>query len=51
MEDQFFDFAAEVSLTKHLESVASTEKLVEHCHIEKGRVILDVGWSPGSRKT
>jgi ubiquinone/menaquinone biosynthesis C-methylase UbiE len=45
--DQFFDFAAEVGLTKHLGGLVSTEKLVEHCHIEGGKKVLDVGCGAG----
>jgi len=43
----FFDFAAEVGLTKHLGGINSTEDLVELCHIGKSRYILDVGCGVG----
>ena len=43
----FFDFAAEVGLTKHLGGIKSTEDLVELCHIGKNRYILDVGCGVG----
>jgi ubiquinone/menaquinone biosynthesis C-methylase UbiE len=46
-EDRFFDFAAEVGLTKHLGGIAATDKLAELCHIEAGKVVLDVGCGAG----
>lgn len=38
MKDQptFFDFAAEVQLTKHIGGGAATETLIELCHIVRG---------------
>lgn len=29
----FFDFAAEVGLTKHFGGVTATEELAAHCHV------------------
>ncbi len=46
-EQTFFDFAAEVGLTKHLGGVRATEELVELCHLGKGQYILDVGCGAG----
>jgi SAM-dependent methyltransferase len=46
-EEQFFDFAAEVGLTKHLGGLEGTETLVELCHIEGGSRVLDVGCGVG----
>jgi ubiquinone/menaquinone biosynthesis C-methylase UbiE len=46
-KQQFFDFAAEVGLTKHLGGVAATEELVELCHIDEGKYVLDVGCGAG----
>ena len=46
--EQFFDFAAEVGYTKHLGGVEATEKLVELCHIEAGKYVLDVGCGAGA---
>jgi ubiquinone/menaquinone biosynthesis C-methylase UbiE len=43
----FFDFAAQVGLTKHLGGVAATEALVELCQIGQGKSILDVGCGAG----
>ncbi len=49
MEKQqtFFDFAAEVGITKHIGSLEATEALVELCHISKGQYVLDVGCGVG----
>ena len=49
MENQvtFFDFAAEVGLTKHFGGLEGTKKLVELCHIREGSNILDVGCGVG----
>lgn len=47
-EEQFFDFAAQVGLTKHLGGVDGTEELVELCHIEEGDRVLDVGCGAGA---
>jgi arsenite methyltransferase len=46
-EQAFFDFAAEVGLTKHLGGVEATEELVELCHIGEGNYVLDVGCGVG----
>lgn len=43
----FFDFAAEVGLTKHIGGVAATEMLIDLCHIGKGSKVLDVGCGVG----
>jgi len=43
----FFDFAAEVGLTKHIGGLEATEALIELCHIGKGSYILDVGSGVG----
>lgn len=46
-ESTFFDFAAEVGLTKHIGGVEATKGLVELCHIGKGTYVLDVGCGVG----
>jgi ubiquinone/menaquinone biosynthesis C-methylase UbiE len=46
-EQSFFDFAAEVGLTKHIGGVAATEQLMELCHVGAGQYILDVGCGAG----
>jgi arsenite methyltransferase len=50
MKDQpgFFDFAAEVGLTKHIGGQAATEALVQLCHIGKDSYVLDVGCGVGA---
>ena len=45
--EKFFDFAAEVGLTKHIGSVQATEELAELCHIAPGSYVLDVGCGAG----
>jgi arsenite methyltransferase len=44
----FFDFAAEVGLTKHFGGLESTQKLVELGHIRTDAIILDVGCGVGT---
>ena len=39
----FFDFAAEVGLTKHIGGVEATDTLVELCRIDRDSYVLDVG--------
>jgi arsenite methyltransferase len=43
----FFDFAAEVGLTKHVGGLEATEAMVELCHIGEGKYVLDVGCGVG----
>ena len=43
----FFDFAAEVGLTKHLGGLGATEELIGLCHIGEGKYVLDVGCGAG----
>jgi arsenite methyltransferase len=45
--EQFFDFAAEVGLTKHLGGAEATNELVQLCHISKAAYVLDVGCGAG----
>jgi len=49
MENQqtFFDFAAEVGLTKHFGGLNGTEELAGLCHIGEGAYVLDVGCGAG----
>jgi len=44
---QFFDFAAEVGLTKHIGGTEATDALVNLCEIVKGSLVLDVGCGVG----
>jgi len=42
-----FDFQAEVGLTKRLGGFKTTELLIELCHIDKDKYVLDVGCGVG----
>ena len=44
---QFFDFAAQAGLTKHLGGLEATDELIQHCKITKDKHILDVGCGVG----
>lgn len=44
---QFFDFAAEVGLTKHIGGLDASMELFELCHIGEGKHVLDVGCGVG----
>jgi ubiquinone/menaquinone biosynthesis C-methylase UbiE len=46
-QQTFFDFAAEVGLTKHIGGVEATEALIELCHISEGKYVLDIGCGAG----
>lgn len=46
-EEHFFDFAAEVGLTKHLGGAGATDELADHCQISEGKMVLDVGCGAG----
>jgi ubiquinone/menaquinone biosynthesis C-methylase UbiE len=48
INDQFFDFAAEVGLTKHLGNVDATDRLAELCQINRESYVLDVGCGTGA---
>jgi ubiquinone/menaquinone biosynthesis C-methylase UbiE len=47
-EQTFFDFAAEVGLTKHLGGAEATDRLAELCHLSKNSYVLDVGCGAGA---
>ncbi len=42
-----FDFQAEVGLTKQLGGLGATEELIELCHIDQDKYVLDVGCGVG----
>ncbi len=44
----FFDFAAEVGLTKHIGSLEATRKLLDLCYISEAGMVLDVGCGAGA---
>jgi len=46
-QETFFDFAAEVGLTKHIGGLPATAALLELCCISKDSIILDVGCGAG----
>ena len=46
-EQTFFDYAAEVGLTKHIGGLDATQELLELCHVGPGAHILDVGCGAG----
>lgn len=46
-EKHFFEYAAEVGLTKHLGGVAASDHLVDLCRIGPDSVVLDVGCGVG----
>ena len=43
----FFDFAAEVGMTKHLGGIEATDALVAQCRIGQSSYVLDVGCGVG----
>lgn len=45
--ESFFDFAAQVGLTKHLGGHEATRELIERCHITRDSYVLDVGCGVG----
>jgi ubiquinone/menaquinone biosynthesis C-methylase UbiE len=44
----YFEFLAQLGLTKHLGSMEATRQLVELCHIGRGQLVLDVGCGVGA---
>jgi len=46
-EQHFFDFAAEMGLTKHLGGLKATDELIELCQIGENSYVLDVGCGAG----
>jgi len=44
----FFDFAAEVGLTKHIGGIEATEALMQQCHVHERSYVLDVGCGVGA---
>lgn len=47
VKPSFFDFAAQMGLTKHLGGLEATGKLLELCHVNEDSYILDVGCGAG----
>lgn len=50
-QETFFDFAAQVGITKHIGSLEATEALVELCHLGQDTYLLDVGCGVGATPT
>ena len=50
-KDHFFDFAAEVGLTKHLGNIPATDRMADLCQIKQGSYLLDVGCGSGATPT
>lgn len=46
-DSTFFDFAAEVGLTKHIGGIEATKTLLEMCDISADKYVLDVGCGAG----
>lgn len=46
-QNGFFDFSAQVGLTKHIGGVAATRELIELCRIDSSKYVLDVGCGAG----
>lgn len=46
-KEHFFDYAAEVGLTKHLGGMAATDEIVRLCAIGADSYVLDVGCGVG----
>lgn len=44
----YFEFIADLGMTKHYGSMAATRELVERCHIRSGDLVLDVGCGVGA---
>lgn len=47
-KESFFDFAAQVGLTKHIGGLEATDMLVQLCHIGQASYVLDVGCGVGA---
>jgi len=43
-----FELYADLDLTKHIGSLKATKELIELCHINKGKYVLDVGCGVGA---
>ena len=44
----YFEFLAEIGMTKHYGSMEATRELIELCHIGSGQIVLDVGCGVGA---
>jgi len=48
LESPYFDLQAYVGTTKHMGGLKTTKELIELCHIDKDKYILDVGCGVGA---
>lgn len=46
-EERFFEFAAQVGLTKHIGGIEATDEMAGLCHIDADSYVLDVGCGVG----
>lgn len=46
-ERYYFEVQAEIGITKHMGGIKATEELIELCHIDKDKYVLDVGCGVG----
>jgi len=47
LESFYFEFQAEMGFTKHMGGLKATKELIELCHIDKGKYVLEVGCGVG----
>ena len=47
LESFYFEFQAEIGFTKHMGGLKATKELIELCHIDKGKYVLEVGCGVG----
>ena len=47
MEDLYFDFQAEIGITKHMGALAATNRLIKKAQVDQQSVVLDIGCGVG----
>lgn len=47
MEDLYFDFQAEIGITKHMGALAATNRLIKIARVDPQSVVLDIGCGVG----
>jgi len=47
MEDLYFDFQAEIGITKHMGTLAATNRLIKKVQVNPQSVVLDIGCGAG----
>lgn len=48
LETPYFELQTYVGTTKHMGGLETTRELIELCHINKGKYVLDVGCGTGA---